>query len=137
MGVNNMPMQPGEVNSIPITVTGAANFDRTGAAGAFTKICTAGPDGARLERIDFISTGATTAGFILIFEADAGGGNKKLIGELAVTATGAAPDATNPAFGDTWTPRGGEPRHITKNREIWVCSTKGETFVARPDCGNL
>jgi hypothetical protein len=137
--MTSQPIHVGDLNStfISVSMTATANTDRTGAAGVFTKIGTCGAGkGSRIDRIDVQATGVTTAGRILLFEADAGGGNKRLFGELVVTAQGTV-DATNSAFRDTFYFNGSAPRHFNAGREIWAATTKAEAFIARIDGGDL
>jgi hypothetical protein len=136
MSVNYLPMQPGKPNAKAVLMTATANTDRTGATGTFTKIWTAGVDGGRIDRIDFMARAATTAGRILIFESTDAGATKLLIGEIVV-AVAATVDATNSPWFDTFYFNGSVPRHFNANAEIYIAPTKAESFTARVEGGDL
>lgn len=104
-----------------------ANANRDG-TGTIADLCTAGSDGAYIERVEVKATVTTTAGMIRLYESD--GTNTRLIDEVAVAAI--TPSATVAAFQGAFAlVAAAKPWFLPPNWKLRVSTEKGETFNVR------
>jgi hypothetical protein len=110
----------------------AANTARDG-TGTIVPIFTAGPRGARIDRIGAVAEGTTTAGMLRLFVRVAG--QWRLLAEITVSAITAS--GTVPAWRGEWIPSGGIltlPRGVaigaaTHNAEAFILHAEGGQFA--------
>lgn len=116
----------------------AGNVNRDG-TGTLVTLLTAGPDGARVDRVTATAIGVTTAGMLRLFVADdAGTPNIRLVKELPVTAV--TPSASVAGFAAEWVRADGQPvvdlpplyslRAATHNAESFHLAAQGGNYTA-------
>lgn len=109
-----------------------ANTNRDG-TGTIVSCFTAGASGSRIESVEVIATGTTTAGTVRLFIND--GTNTRLLREIPIAAV--TPSGTIPAFGVILTfgdyvplllPNGFSLRAATNNAETFNITVYGSDF---------
>lgn len=114
---------------IPVTsycqVT-TGNTARDG-SGSPTLLATGGPDGTRINAVLIEGVGTVTDGIVRLFLSLDGGTTKRLLAEVAITAT--TPSATVPGFTTTWIFNATEPLYLPDASAILYATThNSETF---------
>lgn len=106
---------------------GTANTDRSGQTGSFSAaLVTGATEGTRIQRIQFIAEGTTTAGMIRVFSNN--GTAVSLVGEVAVTAV----TPSNSVVAWTGQLTFPEPFIVNSGKTLVFTPSIGEMFVGIP-----
>lgn len=105
----------------------AANTNRDG-SGTIVDLCTAGADGAYIERVEVHATVTTTAGVVRLYEHN--GSAYRLIDELLIAAV--TPSATVAAFDGAFAKISAiKPWYLPSGWKLAASTEKAETFNVR------